>query len=1094
MTFYSHHCVNDAFNADIYADASHDDTNFNATNCLCDAADYLWDTCDENPLCDCDVPSVDRFIFGAADCPQRTDEGIDSPGQCSGAGDYISVSDSPHVCDDDIAIVDSSPEADDSIHAVDCPHGADACILAVDHPRNADDSKTTAECPYDADDSTHADELSDGTNDATPAADHSPHTENNSDAEIFQDLHNYRLKHNRQLIFGHLNVNSMKNKFHEIYEILNNGYIDILGISETKLDESFSNSIFKIQDFTCHRLDRNIHGGGIMMYVRSSVPHRIRRDLCTMSQVEIIVLEVTLRREKMIYMLVYKPPRTQNDIFINNVSAILDKCLSECKTVYIIGDVNINFLNLPDNVRNFMNIYNLTNLVCEPTCFKSVNNPSLIDVILTNTPYRIASHLNTCVGISDFHNLVCAATKMFAPKDYKRKIIYRSYKKFDNDTFVSDLSYVPFDICNIFDNVDDVMWAYNLLLNDIVNLHAPVKSRILRKPQIPYMNGELRKAINVKAMLRRKFNRCKCIHTWSLYKKQRNHVTSLKRKSLTQYFNVRCNSNVNTKQFWNTVKPFFSNKNCSSNDVTLIEENKLVTNVNDVCNIFNDYFVNIAEDHSESSNILGKSIDCIFDYYKDHSSLSRIRSLSNRNDFIFCEVTIENVMNKIKKLKVNKSCGYDVMPASILKAGSKVLCSSFTNIINRCLKDCIFPDMFKHAEVTPLYKKNNNLDKQNYRPVSVLSAMSKVLEGLMCDQIMYYFENVLSQSISAYRKLYSTNNVILKCLEDWRLALDDKNVIGCVAMDLSRAFDSIPHGLLIAKLNAYCATEETCKLIHSYLSCRKQRVKINGYHSDWSYIIRGVPQGSILGPVLFNIYLNDLIVALEQECAIYNYADDNTLSCVNRDSNIVKSTLEKACNTAVSWFNSNYMKVNPEKFQFMLLHSDNIFSLDVTDIKIDPVDTIKLLGIYIDKNLCFTEHVNQLVSKGAKQINVLGRLSHKLSESCKQKILDAFIVSNFNYCSLTYHYCKMTDACKLERLFKRALRYVYLDFNSSYSDLLVKANKIPLYVQRIRLIHEAVYKIINNKYPPICPTFYERSNISNMYNLRNTNLHCTGTT
>ena len=138
--------------------------------------------------------------------------------------------------------------------------------------------------------------------------------------------------------------------------------------------------------------------------------------------------------------------------------------------------------------------------------------------------------------------------------------------------------------------------------------------------------------------------------------------------------------------------------------------------------------------------------------------------------------------------------------------------------------------------------------------------------------------------------------------------------------------------------------------------------------------------------------------------------------------------------------------------------------------------------------MCFTEHVTQLVSKGAKQINVLGRLSHKLSESCKQKILDAFIVSNFNYCSLTYHYCKMTDACKLERLFKRALRYVYLDFNSSYSDFLVKANKIPLYVQRIRLIHEAVYKIINNKYPPICPTFYERSNISNMYNLRNTNL------
>ena len=692
------------------------------------------------------------------------------------------IVDLSYATDDDVSVADFSHGADVGTHAVNHSHDADDSIPAVSHSDNANDSAPVAENRNQIENCSHG-------------------TDEISETEIFQDLRTYRLKHHKQLIFGHLNVNSMKNKMHEIHEILQNDYIDILGLSETKLDESFSNSVFKVQDYTCHRLDRNIYGGGIMMYVRSSIPHRIRKDLCLMSQVEIIVLETTLRREKMFYILVYKPPRIQNYIFIDHVSSVLDKCLTECRSVYIIGDVNINFQNLPENVINFLNMYNLKNLVCEPTCFKSVDNPSLIDVILTNTPNRVASHLNTCVGISDCHNLVCAATKMFAPKNYKRKIIYRSYKKFDNNTFVNDLNNVPFDVCNIFDDVNDVMWAYNILLNDTVNLHAPIKTRILRKPQLPYMNGELRKAINVKAMLRRKFNRCKCVYTWSLYKKQRNLVTNLKRKSLTQYFNVRCNSSVNTKQFWNTVKPFFSNNISCSNDITLIEDDKIVTNVTDVCNIFNNYFTNIAKDHSESNNVLGKTIDYVLDFYKDHPSLSRIESLTSRNDFKFCEVTIDNVMNKFKKLKVNKSSGYDSMPALILKSGSDVLCTFITKIVNQCIKDCIFPDTFKHAEVTPLYKKNNNLDKQNYRPVSVLTAMSKVMEGLMCDQIMQYFENVLSQSISAYRKLYSTNNVILKCLEDWRLALDHRKVIGCVAMDLSRAFDSIPHGLLIAKLN-----------------------------------------------------------------------------------------------------------------------------------------------------------------------------------------------------------------------------------------------------------------------------------------------------
>lgn len=454
--------------------------------------------------------------------------------------------------------------------------------------------------------------------------------------------------------------------------------------------------------------------------------------------------------------------------------------------------------------------------------------------------------------------------------------------------------------------------------------------------------------------------------------------------------------------------------------------------------------------------------------------------------FKITDVTYDTVSRKIQNLNAKKSCGFDRIPARIIKAGGKSICQNLTLIINRCINECKFPDQFKHAEVTPLFKTNDSLSKINYRPVSVLTATSKIFESIMCDQMMEYFDNLLSQSLSAYRRLYSTNNVILKCLEDWRFALDKKMVVGCVAMDLSKAFDSIPHGLLIAKLNAYGVSKDACSLLHSYLSCRKQRVKLNGSFSKWAHVVRGVPQGSLMGPVLFNIYINDLLFVLEKECVVYNYADDNTLSCAHPEANIVKGTLEKACSSAITWFDSNYMKVNPDKFQFLLLHGHTSFSLNISGHTINPTQVIKLLGVHIDKNLNFNHHIEKLVSQGGKQVNVLARLSRQLDVSCKLKILNAFVLSNFNYCSLVYNECTMTEACKLERLLKRAVRYVYSDFETPYKDLLAKAGKCPLYVSRKRLLLEAVHKILHNQYPPMVPTFFVRSQVA--YGLRNVNL------
>ena len=200
-----------------------------------------------------------------------------------------------------------------------------------------------------------------------------------------------------------------------------------------------------------------------------------------------------------------------------------------------------------------------------------------------------------------------------------------------------------------------------------------------------------------------------------------------------------------------------------------------------------------------------------------------------------------------------KLCGFHI---------AKPYCALF----NQCVSKSIFPTDMKLAEISPKFKKNDNLDKENYRSVNILTTMSKVFEYTLSDQMIMFFSNILNPSLSPYRKGYSWQHVILQLTEYWLEALDNNDYVGTMAMDLSKAFDSMPHALLIAKLRAYGMSKNACNMIVSYLSNRRQRVKISGEVSNWSTINRGVPQGSVLGPLLFNIFLNDLFLVIWKYC------------------------------------------------------------------------------------------------------------------------------------------------------------------------------------------------------------------------------------
>ena len=293
----------------------------------------------------------------------------------------------------------------------------------------------------------------------------------------------------------------------------------------------------------------------------------------------------------------------------------------------------------------------------------------------------------------------------------------------------------------------------------------------------------------------------------------------------------------------------------------------------------------------------------------------------------------------------------------MIKSSVNLIKKPLTNIFNHEVIDCCnFPKKLKSAEVVPVFKKDLKTDKKNYRPISLLPVLSKVFERLICQQLDAFMSSHLSPFLCGFRKGFNTQHALLKLVESWKVGLDKGKVVGSFFMDLSKAFDSINHDLLIAKLEAYGLSRPALKLILSILRDRKQRTKINSTFSSWIDIIAGVPQGSIVGPHFFNISLNDIFLFLSF-CLMCNFADDNGLYAIENNLETVKSSLITDAMTLKSWFFQNYLELNLSKCKFMCLGTSLTTTFDIEDIHLECIRSVKLLGVTLDNEMNFDQHI-----------------------------------------------------------------------------------------------------------------------------------------
>ena len=281
----------------------------------------------------------------------------------------------------------------------------------------------------------------------------------------------------------------------------------------------------------------------------------------------------------------------------------------------------------------------------------------------------------------------------------------------------------------------------------------------------------------------------------------------------------------------------------------------------------------------------------------------------------------------------------------------------------------IFPDAAKIAAVSPVDKGTDNKNSiSNFRPVSVLSVFSKIFEAVIKNQLALYLENIFSPFLSAYRENYNTQHVLIRLVEEWKKHLDNNEVVGGVLMDLSKVSDCIPHDLLIAKLSAYGVDKIALKYIYSYLKKRQQCVRINNIYSGFEEIISGVPQGSIVGPILFNAFLNDFFYDIEN-ASVHNLADDNTLSCFTKTVKDLLKVLKEEAEVAINWLSSNKMIVNPDKFKTIILTKNKSDDISTGFSIVSIEKSVKLLGIHLDHRLNFNLYINTICKSGSNKLN-----------------------------------------------------------------------------------------------------------------------------
>ena len=794
-----------------------------------------------------------------------------------------------------------------------------------------------------------------------------------------------------------------------------------MSLNETRLGVSITDAEINFSGYSLIRCDRNRSGGGVLLAIKNSFT--FEECICGADfGIEASSAKLSLGSKSVVVFSIYRPPSSDIKYF-NNVVFYMEKILSLGYDTVFMGDFNLDMksngieLNKIKQICNILNLEQLVNSATRVTPYTS----SCIDLIFTNVSAK-HSYTNVLpISFSD-HFLTVTAINFTIPDRPFRFVRKRSYKNFISADFIQSLIQSEF-LSKIysFRCVEKAWHAFKIEFARICNLHAPILHHKDKLRESPWMTKDILNVIKRREYLHKVAIQSKDAQNWQAYKSARNIVTNYIRKKKKEYFrnSVVINKN-NISGMWKSLRYVLpSKKSCyMSNDIT--------------SNKFNSFFTSVGTDLTKRFS---------------QSSLPDISFEKPECSFSFSEITPGFVHNYIDKLPNNYTMDDLEIDNKLLKEAATVICPFLSFLFNLSIATAIVPKDWKSALVTPIYKGTGPQNNpSNYRPISVLPTIVKIFESAIKLQVTDYIErnNLISPRQFAYLRGRSTRTALHSLVDKLVYDTDYGCVSAVCTIDMAKGFDTIPHNVLIHKLSFYGFSKLTVNWFESYLNGRFQRLKTNGNISSELPINIGVPQGSILGPILFILYINDLHYAFTDNCTTHGYADDTSLSCHSQSINKVQTQLQSNLDICSKWLHDNKLTVNASKSQVMLVGpkckiQDKHLTVYLNNTELQQSSSIKLLGINVDSYLNWKPHVESVISKVSVKVGLLHRLSRFLPSFHLKCIYTAVVQSCFDYAITIWGSCFKTYLLPLQRLQNRCARICSNNFNYEVpSSVLIK--------------------------------------------------------
>ena len=823
--------------------------------------------------------------------------------------------------------------------------------------------------------------------------------------------------HGNLLTFMNWNLNSLaKNDFERIQLIEAHNSIfnyDLISLCETSLNSSVEIPDPLLNEYTfisANHPDDRSHGG-VGLFFKNSLPIKIRSDL---SFDESIVVELNFGRKKIFFTVLYRSPSIKYTSvefmnFLSNFRNLHTNVQAENPYAsFYVGDFNGHSTfwwrdgdTNPEGekIEELFSSLNLSQLISEPTNFTPGKRPSCIDLITTDQPNLVLnSGTRPSLDSKCHHQIVhCKISyKIPPPPPYERKIWH--YDRANVEALKRSMNNYPW-LQQLRLNADpnwQVKTFHEVFMNVISNF-VPNEIRKITPRDPPWISKSLKTLLRKKNRLFEHYKK----HGYRDEDKVRleifrtecqQAVQAAKATYLTNMGVKLTNPNTTSKNYWKIIHKVM-NKSRAPKIPPILQNGMFILNCIDKAKLFNEYFSN----------------QCMLNM--NDSTLPDFQFITNKK-IETVRVTDEDILLLIRNLDPTKASGPDGISGHMLILCDDSIIIPLKLIFQNILHTSVFPDMWKLANVTPIHKKSDKQLIKNYRPISLLPICAKLFEKIIFNSLYSYLHknNLITKNQSGFRPGDSTTNQLLFLVNEIHEAFNDPRSleVRAVFLDISKAFDKVWHQGLLFKLKQNGISDKLLKLFASYLDNRKQRVALNGFFSDYAVVESGVPQGSVLGPLLFLIYVNDMEKNITSK--IKFFADDTMIFSVINDPTISALEMNNDLEIINQWAFQWKMVFNPDptKQAKEILFSSKKKEIDHPELKFNnnPVMRVndhKHLGLILQPNLSFDKHIFEKMAKAKGNIGIIKHLNKFLPFKTLNQLYKSLVRSHLDYCDVIYH-------------------------------------------------------------------------------------------